>query len=76
MSCFLCSSEVVLSASKLLHIYVQKQALMQDDFSKENSVIEGHSLKNKSVKLYIRLLLSDGVNNRVQIERKQSTCTI
>lgn len=42
---------------------------MQDDFSKENSVKAGHSLKTKTCKLYICLLLSDGVNNSMDIEK-------
>lgn len=75
MSCFLCLFEIVLSASKILHVYVQNQALMQHDFSKKNSVREGHSLKNKNGKLSICLHLSDGINI-VWIERKQSTRTV
>lgn len=49
MNCFLCPFEMLQTASKVLQIYVKSQVLMQDDFSKENSVKAGHSLKTKPV---------------------------
>lgn len=70
MNCFLCPSETLQTSSKVLQIHVKKQALIQDDFSKENSVKAGHSLKTKTCKLYICLPYSGGGNNKAWIQKK------
>lgn len=69
MTCFLCPFETLQTASKVLQIHAKTQALMQDDFSKENSVKAGHLLKTETCKSSICLLLSDGVNNRAWIQK-------